>query len=738
MKRFRNPARTLLSLLIIGLLALPLVGCDGDDGDDGRDGSSATLFDINSITPPSGPAGQFTIDTSGGTGGAGSGADGGDLELYMDYGTLGGHIKIFKTGLADASFTFPSTVTTYLGLNPLAITADTTIAVVTTEPAADTPYMVAGNQNIYISDGNATLADEDPVTGISVAAGTTLTLESNYSNLAQISLQNDVRNAGTLTTTAIAVAPALNAGESRASLFIKCDVYYGASGSAIDLTGANDTEGPGGNGGNLSLNIYDSDWSITQDAGSFFNQGTINTSGGNGTDGGNAGYINIYANLLSYNTGDLTAMGGTGSTGNGGNGAYVEIDTDYGNNYNSGDLNGSGGDGVTAGGSAGYIYLYIGYPGHIKNSGDLTSNGGDGAIGGSADGVEFGVYGGDIINSGDLSAVGGEGGSESGEYGGSGGYVDVWAYYDYGWEGYYQPIGDMEFSGNMDVSGGNGYDGGDGGWIEFYLDADYVPASQEIILYGYLNIDTSGGDGTTGAGSGGNIYAENSYAYGVFDNGYGPSGGVINYADIDASGGTATNGSGGYGGDLYMETEYDYGYMTTGEIVYNAGDLDLSGGDGTTGAGSGGYVWLWGYNHAENTGDIDASGGDASGDSAYAGDGADNDGIYILSDLGAAINSGNMTAAGGNAPGQTAYAGDGRQIEIVGYSASNSGALSAAGGDANTTNGTGGDANVVFIYGIFDGTTNTASAIDVSAGAGATAGAPGEIFVGGMNVTDNF
>ena len=742
MKQLRNPATVLLSMLVIGFLTLFLSGCNGDDGKDGKNGlngQDAALFEIGSITPPDAPAGQFTIDTSGGTGTAGSGADGGYIDITLDYGSLGGNLKIFKTGLADASFTFPSTVTTYLGLNPLDVTADLTISVATVEPAAGTPYLVANDYNVYISDGNETLADEAPVTGISVAADTTLTLDANLTNKARIYLQNDLRNAGTITTGAVAaIVPALAAGESRVDLEIQCDVYYGASGSAIDLTGADNVEGVGGDGGNLDLNAYDNDWSITQDAGAFYNQGTINTSGGAGTDGGNAGYIDIYANLLSYNTGDMTAMGGTGSTGIGGNGDSVEIDTDYGHNFNSGDLNGSGGNGATVGGNAGYVYLYIGYPGHIKNSGTLSSNGGNGAIGGDGDYIEMGVYGGDIINSGDLLTTGGTGGTNEGEYGGSGGYIDVWADYDNGWYADYQPVGNFEFSGNMNTSGGDGAAGGSGGYLDFNLDAEYIPVNQEIILYGYTAINTSGGNGTTSAGDAGDIYLENTYASDWFNDIEGPSGGVINYADVQAAGGAASAGSGGSGGNFEMYTDDEFGYATIGEITYNAGQLNLMGGDGTTSSGSGGYVYLWGYNGAQNDGAIYALGGDASDDAATAGNGAQEDGIYILSDLGPAINTASLDTSGGNAPGANANAGNAGEIEIVGYSASNSAALYAAGGDANITNGFGGNANVVFIYGVFDGSTNTTSVIDVSAGTGNTAGTSGEVFIDGMNVTDNF
>ncbi len=731
-----------LALLLAMALALPLFlgGCSGDDG---RDGRSGVLFGIESLTPPSGPAGQYTIDTSGGSGSSGAGGEGGYIDLEIYDGSLGGNIKVFKTGKADASFTFPNTVTTYLGNVPLTVTTNTTIAVVTAEPTAGTAYLVAGDRNIYISDGDSSIQDEMPVTGISIASGATLTLQPNWSDsfsydTAAIMLDNDIANAGTLTTTV--VNPSLmmtDIAQDRSNLEIDCDVYYGASGSAIVLTGANNASSTGGHGGDLDMDLDDDNWSLYQSAGSFFNQGTIQTSGGQGVTGGDAGSIYIYSAQAAYNTGAMTALGGTGTGGAGGHGAYIEIDTDYGHNFNSAPLNASGGNGTTTGGDAGYVYLYIGYPGHLLNSGDLSSNGGDGpAGGGSGDYIEFGVYGGDIINSGNLSSTGGTATTGSG---GHGGYIYAWSEEDNGWYSEMMPVANIEFSGNFNTSGGSGTVGGHGGYIEFLLDADENPNNQELILYGYTGFVTNGGNGSTTGGSAGYVYMENEEASDWFDDIEGPSGGLVNYANITAIGGIGAAGSGGHGGSFEMYTDDMYGYATLGEVSINFADLNLRGGNGTTMGGHGGEVYIWGFNHAENRGDIDASGGNASDAAGSAGDGAHSDGIYILSDLGAAINSGNIDASGGDATGTGAnFGGHGYHIEIVGYSAKNSGDLSVAGGSAGATSGTGGDADVVFIYGIFDGATNTASAIDISGGSANTAGSNGEVFLDGMNVTNNW
>ncbi|MEE9497239.1 MAG: hypothetical protein V3V39_11985, partial [Desulfobacterales bacterium] len=93
----------------------------------------------------------------------------------MYYGSMG-PLQVMASGAAVASFT-PTASTPNLGNNPLAITADTTITVEGAEPVAGTPYLVLNSPILRISDGDGNLLIGPVVTGISVAAGTTLTLE---------------------------------------------------------------------------------------------------------------------------------------------------------------------------------------------------------------------------------------------------------------------------------------------------------------------------------------------------------------------------------------------------------------------------------------------------------------------------------------------------------------------------------------------------------------------------------
>jgi hypothetical protein len=699
--------------------------------------------------PPAEPAGELTIDASGGTGSGGVGGSGGHVSIEIDSGSLGGHIKVFNTGLADASFAFPTAVPTYLGANPLEVTEDHTVVAV----GAGHGGLPAWGYHTHTDDDPHRLYSWDggqhhEVTGLSVAAGVTLTFEGNVDGGGQVvfNLDNDFHNAGTVT-----VEP--HAGNA-ADFIVECDTFYGEAGSVIDLTGP-DAAGAGqdgGDGGTFSIVGSEDDWETSQDGGAVFNQGTVTTSGGSGDNGGDAGSITLTANLAVYNTGALTAVGGEGEVAAGGGGGFVYLASEYGHCFNSATLNASGGEGATTGGDSSYVQLYIGYPGHLRNTGTLVAAGGNvdascspTCAGGAGGLIDLDVYGGDLINSGDLIATGGAGADGDG---GAGGTVDVDASVDTGWYGEYQALGDFVFSGDVDTSGGNGGAGGTGGSVEIVLNAALAPDNQQIILLGYTGIDTSGGAGSTSGADAGYVYIQNEYADSEQLD-FGPSGGIVNYADISAVGGNGTSGSGGNGACIEMLTDTYYGYATDGEFVRNFGDLDTYGGDGDDDAGAGGCVKLWGYDRVENHGDIDASGGTAAATSGnggvaaeathYAGDGED--GVLLLSDLGPVINTGTITAAGGDATAENGNGGDGEIIEIVGESVDNAGDLSVAGGDGGTTGATatGGDANVVFLYGVFEGTVNTATSIDIGGGDGADEdGADGECFIDGANDTDSW
>lgn len=655
------------------------------------------------------------------------------MDIQMYYGSMG-PLQVMASGAADASFT-PTASTPNLGNNLLAITTDTTITVEAVEPAAGTPYLVLNSPILRISDGNGTLSDETPVTGISVAAGTTLTLELNYTTYAWVTLSNDIDNDGTITTD--------DNGALRGDLRLDLASYHGNS--AIDTSGTLD----GQSGGYVEINpSY-----------SFFNNGSINTSGADSTAGaaGDGGYVQIYATYGIENTGNITTDGGaaSGAGTTGGSAGYLDWQADL-SLYNSGNLSCRGGDGVSAGGDSNWIYLFAGnnYPGDLHNSGDLDTSGGEATAGngGFSSSIDMYAYGGDIISSGNLTTKGGDTTDPSSD-GGSGGSIYLEVYYQSSFSGVASddtPAGDVLFSGNVDASGGLAVtdagatgNGGLGGNFEIYTDYDYYPVGQQIALLGYTGIDASGGDGNYG-GTGGHVDLFCDYGYDYRTGLDTASCNMTNEVDIDATGGnvvaaaTSIPANGGDGGYVEMETDIYYGvYYPDIDKVVNSGNIDTSGGDSlevTSSPGNASYVWIWGYNGVTNSGNIAARGGDNLGADGppLTGYGNDAEAVELYAELGPVSNSGDLTTDGGDGEDGGGYA---NVIGLFGPEVSNSGTLAANGGNADPSvvGSTGGDGDVVELFspGGMQGITQSGTVTN-GGGTGATPGSDGDYYLGGQ------
>jgi hypothetical protein len=720
--------RSVAVLLVLSFHVF-LFACGGGDG-----GASATSDAV------SGAAGIFTINTSGADGGpnGGSGGDGGYVGIYMPSGSLGA-LQVMASGAADASFT-PTVSTANLGDNPLNIMVDTTITVEAAEPAvAGTPYLLMDNSNVYISDGDP--APDIPVTGISVAAGTTLTLELNWNggNDARVDLSNDIDNHGTITTD--------NNGALRGNLILYLASYHGNS--TIDTSGTQ----PGQHGGFVEINpVY-----------YFFNHGTINTSGADSSAGaaGDGGDVVIHAfggyGIGIENTGNITANGGTASAGgtSGGNSGHLDWQTQL-SIHNSGNLSCRGGDGVESGGDSHGMYFAVNAIGNFRNSGDMDASGGAASdsdpdsISGWGDSIYIYVNGGDIVNSGNLTTKGGDT-TDPDSNGGSAG--DIYLYVSYSsFGGTDAPAGDILFSGNVDASGGLAVtdagatrSGGSGGSFEIEGDYDSYPSGQRIALLGYAGIDASGGGGNYG-GSGGDVELSCEYGYVYLTDGDSPSCNITNEADVNAAGGsvlaTATTPAyGGSGGSVNIWTDQYYGMFDPDlDKVANSGDIDTSGGDSLEatnyGPGNAGYVWIWGFNGVANSGNITARGGDDlgtdGGNTGYGNNGSD---VQIYASLGPVSNSGNLTADGGDGEYRGGYAGDEYGIELFGPQVSNSGALAASGGDADPSlaGSAGGDGYFVVLFSPdgMQGITQTGTVTN-DGGTGQTPGSDGDYYLGGQ------
>ncbi len=702
--------RTFYLLVMLLALSITVYGCGGDGGGGG-------------VSPV---AGIYTINTSGGDGGpaGGSGRSAGDVELYAYYGS-GGPLEILKTGAADASWT-PSTAVANLGGNPLAVTADTTIQVLGAEPAAGTPYLIANIYSLYISDGDGAIQDETPVTGISVASGATLTLGLNYNTAtgARIEMSYDIDNHGTITTEDASTT-------ARGDLRLYMASYLGNS--SIDTSGTLD--GQDGGYVYLSPNI------------SFFNNGTINTSGAGSTTAtvaaGDGGYVRVYVDYWLENTGDITTDGGTasGAGTTGGSAGALSLGGPFGL-FNSGNLSTRGGNGVTGGGSGNYLELGVWWFGDLRNSGNMDTSGGDAtATGSGGDGERIGIYsyGGDLINSGDLTTTGGTT-VDTASSGGDGGDISVYIS-----SGYDAP-GDILFSGNINTSGGDavtsaGATGSGGYGGDVYLEGYYYnyPEGQRIALLGYTGVDTSGGDGNFGGDANG-VYMYNNYTdtAGVF----GPGGNVTNEVDISAIGGsvlagaTTTPANGGDGGYLDMETDYYFGMLNSStEKVVNSGNVNASGGNSLENNSAwyaeGGGIYLWGYNGVTNSGNVIANGGDDSGtDGGTTGIGGYGGWIGMYAQGGPVNNSGTFSLNGGYGE----YQGGGSDgLEMFGPKVKNSGDVTGTGGgaDASLAGSTGGDGADVELLSI-DVATNQTGTVTNTGGAGETNGVAGMYILDGV------
>ena len=314
------------------------------------------------------------------------------------------------------------------------------------------------------------------------------------------------------------------------------------------------------------------------------------------------------------------------------------------------------------------------------------------------------------------------------------------------------PAGDLLLSGNLDASGGSGALGGSGGPIAVPLDTSRQPNGQEIVLLGYASLDSSGGASSSGLGIGGNAGAID-----VFNNvstcggNRCSSGSTVNYADINARGGSGgTVANGGQGGSITLETQSSYYFNTVSfENVINAGNLDTSGGAGVVG-GSGGPIVLYGRNNATNSGTLKANGG--AGSAGNGGAGADSNGcracglatninqsgIAIYAGDAAVTNTGGIDVSGGASAGARFVGGAGGIALLNGRGVSNSATLLAAGGNADAASGVAGNGGLVQLYSMTSPSVNTAAApagINVKAGTAFTPGVPGVVEFDGRFVT---
>jgi len=773
-------------LFCVILISLGTFGC----GDDITMRYISATEPMGTLDEPTGAEGGYVLSMAGGESTGDYGGNGG--ELYLNSYSNTGIYK--KTRNLDTDFTVPIPVQPEdLGDNGVTISADTTVSVVTTAPAVDTLYMVAGNWNLYISDGDVDLAEESPVTGLKVAAGVTLTLELNYDwngdgvpNLeaARLDFAEDVVIAGTLATDDL-----LGSGELRHGVVAlardKGSLYLDLSGrfimaedSLLDTAGddaaAADTRGgdggrieittENGNGillqgtidasGGDGLGTGDGGWGAVRannsngwvyldpddsdEPGTLINTGIIDASGGDGAWGGDAGGIELDSEWRVYNTGDLYSNGGDGSTGDGGDGYEIYIEPDGGHLFNSGDLHVEGGDGAADGGDSGDLYLYSANEtmGDLINTGDIYVHGGDatdpandGAGGDAAEYIYFDNYGGKIVTIGDIMGDGGDGAGD-GDGGDAVYNLYVYVYEGEDWGyGEYETPGTIQITGNISLAGGKGYYGGDGCYY-FYVDNSDYADDNLTPLYPMEFLGYATVDLTGGKGATYGGYGGDFYIY-TEDASY-PSG----YYPVGAIVNRADIlAAGGEGVESYGGEGGDVEWEAEGEAYYgttvllNSGVIDVSGGKGTDG-GDSGWVYLYAHDYLENTGTIWAMGGEGTADGGYGGDGAyDYIEMYSTLDM---MNSGDIIATGGAGTGAGAFGGDVYDLYMIaGGHVTNSGDINMDGG-AGTEDG--GDGGVAAIGSDTTDSENSGMITVVGGVGGVDDGDPGGIWIDGFVV----
>lgn len=664
-----------------------------------------------SLDAPPGAAGTGQILVSGANGGGGPGGKGGNVQLQMQ-GTRGGHVKIWKTGVANAAFVTPNFAPVF-GATKLEVAANMTIqSRASSGDAADGEYYLLNGNGLFFRQnaGNPSV----PVTGVHVAANVTLTFPATG---AQLALSDDFHNEGSITT-------GLTTG-NRGTVSMSVAKYIGGATSKIDLAGAANAGGAGGNGG-----------SFTVTADRIVNGGVVDVSGANGDAGGTfaggtAGTVAFVANRTPvsgplYNSGAIKSSGGAGKAA-GGNGGQVTMLANMQGVFNSAAIDSLGGSGGASGGNAATIQL-VAFNGSLRNTGALTSRGAaiDAAAcavtcgGGAPAAIQLISVGGSIATSGDLTSAAG---ASKGVAGVSGGTIALIAISGSDpLTGAMRAAGDVAVSGKLDARGSAGTVGGNGGTVTVQIAANQ-PLGQEIELSGYASIEASGGQGTTAGGQGGVL----TIANGPSPNNE-PSGSAIVHATFTAKGGAATtSGAGGAGGGLTLAAGIVSGPPGKSQAAVVGGAVDLSGGNGVATGGAGGVIDIQSAERTQILAAITSLGGNQTG---AAGVGGAVGPTQIRSSTGTFIN-GAITLRGGNGAGAGSIGGPCTALQIVGGAITTTAALACAGG--NGTGAAGGNGGTVNIASSLS-PSNVTGTPNVAGGTGTPAGVNGAVAIDGSQL----
>jgi len=454
---------------------------------------------------------------SGGRGTAGAGGAGGSVSAYSDSGDVIVSAKPDLAGMPSWTYVAP-----VLGANPRNVSVSATIT-------PDDAGVILGDDGV------------NPATALVVKAGVTLTLGETTAGLVNLQLAGPLVVDGTLTAELEeGVGPTRSSVEGAAAA-----VYVSKKGVVVTRGVDGNATTDGGAGGSFDLNV----------AGNVFVEGTIDSRGGKGMNGGAGGFINLEVSSgWVVVTGTADSSGGEGLAGVGGEGGDTEIwgrwsANGTGNAYSSGALISRGGNGTAGGGNAGDVYVSSCRNGWAVSTGLLDGSGGDAltsGAGGSANWVEIDASGDKVWASGRMLSRGGKGAGAGA--GGSGVYVGVSSN-----SSSLRP--DAVLGGRAaveaDARGGDGATGGAGGEIEYWVERS-TNVDPAPLLVAMPEADATGGAGTTAGGAGGYLEAS-SYGLSKARAAVADVGDVTVDVAFKASGGAASAGAGGEGGEVYFE-----------------------------------------------------------------------------------------------------------------------------------------------------------------------------------------
>lgn len=684
-----------LTLLVLAAFLIPACGNDDDDP----------------ITPAA-VAAALRIICSGGAGTYGG--YGGTFRIENRNGT---DTKILRTGTVNATVT-PNVVKPYLGDNPLTVEADTTLT-------PDLGGYLTGDDGL------------NPATGLWVKSGAVLTLEPqidedlNPATFERVYLYFD-EAAYLEGTIRVGRKTGLNDG---ANLFFESSLenFVITSSGLIDTRGTDFTAGTdGGNGGYVYAAIY----------GTTINAGRIDTTGGNGDNGGTGGAITLNSiNYGVYNSGTLLSSGGRGLNGTGGTAGLIQLRTyTYGPVANSGQITARGGDGEDGGGTGGNLYMSTSYDGAVTSSGPIGLGGGSAltdGYGGNAGNLDIDANGSIRIS----GAITGTGGAAAGtdRTGGQGGFIDL--YQTNNWDG---SLGGGVFVGaELNLAGGTGDYGGAGGSINVMADenGNIDPTEDHVFFVGYSQILTNGGAGTQAGGdsSEGSSSVRNYPNYDTNDTYY--LGSIVIEPDWDLTGGSGAAGSGGSGQDLSLYVGQDFwgeftaledkgeasippsSYPPYNQIILVTGYIRADGGDGGLVAGAGGGISAYCVFDIDFGGALTCTGGDAQDVPGWGGyiDFYAEDDLFVRAGINASAGSNNNAAFSRGTDYANLY---GRHVTVQG------GLLLRGSSNAAGTGGGGGSAEIRST----ENSSTLSGTVSAKGGTGTPAGADGSLRIDGVLV----